>query len=203
MADSTGIGSFVRRATNAVKYRSVKKYTPELIEHPTPVLDIVSAWRGHETILADIIKRFNLPTNSCLEFGVEYGFSTSAFAHYFKKVTGVDIFIGDEHSGSKMDHYEKTKGDLAPWPNIEIFKADYRDWIKKDTNHYDLIHVDIIHTYDATFDCGLWSAKHSTCTLFHDTESFPEVKRAVFDVAKATGKTYYNFPHYFGLGIVV
>jgi hypothetical protein len=140
---------------------------------------------------------------SCLEFGVEFGYSTVAFSNYFKKVIGIDIFLGDIHTVHKGDHYEQTKASLSAFNNIELIKADYKDWIKTDTEVYDLIHIDIVHTYEDTYQCGLWSAQHSTCTLFHDTESFPEVKRAVSDIAKITGKKFYNYPKYYGLGIIV
>ena len=47
----------------------------------------------------------------------------------------------------------------------------------------------------------LLSAKHAQCVLFHDTESFPAVKRAVIDLARESGKTFY-FKESFGLGIL-
>ena len=98
---------------------------------------------------------------------------------------------------------EVTATSLATYPQIQLIKSDYRDWIRTDSGRYDLIHVDIVHTYAATYECGLWSARHSQCTLFHDTESFPDVKRAVSDIARQTNKEFYNFHLYYGLGIVV
>jgi hypothetical protein len=68
---------------------------------------------------------------------------------------------------------------------------------------YNLIHVDIVHTYVDTFARGLWSAAHSQCVLFHDTESFPAVKRAVIDISRESRKTFYNFTESFGLGILI
>jgi hypothetical protein len=188
---------------DAIRYRKMRLYQPTSYERPANVLSRYSAWRGHEFIIADIIRHFNLRPDSCLEFGVEFGFSAVVFANYFKRVVGVDTFIGDPHAGRHEDHYESTAASLAAYPEIQLIKSDYRDWIRTDTNRYDLIHVDIIHTYAATYECGLWSARHSECTLFHDTESFPEVKRAVSDIARRTKKEFYNFPLYYGLGIVV
>jgi hypothetical protein len=115
----------------------------------------------------------------------------------------VDIFTGDEHAGFHSDHYNKTSKIVAPYPNIELVKADYKDFIKDNNDFYDLIHVDIIHDYKHTYECGLWAAQHSKCTIFHDTESFREVKRAVSDISKKTGKKFYNYDRYYGLGIVV
>ena len=194
---------YIEKLQNYIKYRSVKPYVPSAYYTPTHVLDVISAWKGHERIIADIIQQFDLNTNTCLEFGVEFGFSTVVFANYFKKVTGVDIFLGDIHTYHKGDHYEVTKASLSKYENIELIRADYKDWIKRDQNQYDLIHVDIVHTYEDTYNCGLWSAKHSKCTIFHDTESFPDVKQAVLEVSKYTNKKFYNYPHHFGLGIIV
>lgn len=165
--------------------------------------NVRSAWKGIELIIADIIERFNLPMESCLEFGVEFGFSTVAFSNYFENVKGVDIFTGDIHTVHKGNHFELTKRDLEPYSNIQLFRADYKDWIKQDKAQYGLIHVDIVHTYKDTYDCGFWSAQHSKCVIFHDTESFIEIRRAVIDIAKAMGKNVYNYPYCHGLGIIV
>ena len=39
--------------------------------------------------------------------------------------------------------------------------------------------------------------------LFHDTESYATVRRAVTDIARLTGKSVYNFKESNGLGILV
>lgn len=179
------------------------EYVPTKEVKPEKGLNAVSAWKGLDLIIADLVARFSVPNESCLEFGVEFGYSTVALSNFFRKVKGVDLFAGDVHTSHKGDHYESTKKVLEPYGNIEIFKADYRDWINKDTEQYGLIHVDIVHTYRDTYDCGLWSARHSTCTIFHDTEEFIGVRKAVVDIAKKTGKRLYNYPKCHGLGIIV
>jgi hypothetical protein len=178
-------------------------YVPHKKVKPTKMINVVTAWEGLEMIIEDIIERFDIPNNSCIEFGVEFGYSAVVFSNYFKKVVGVDIFVGDVHTDFKGDHYEKTKELLSDFENIRLVKSDYRDWIKEDVTMYDFSHVDIVHNYKETFECGLWAAKHSNCTIFHDTESFPEVRRAVIDIAKATNKKVYNYPYNNGLGIIV
>lgn len=181
----------------------IKLYKPKKYADPARKLAMdVSAWKGLEKILEDIIRQSGINCDRCLEFGVEFGYSTVALSNYFAHVTGVDIFTGDPHAGFHGDIYEKVKNDLVQFKNISLIKSDYREYIKDNHEKYDLIHVDIIHTYEATFECGLWSALHSKCTIFHDTESFPEVKRAVADIAKKTGKTFYNYPYFDGLGIL-
>jgi len=150
-----------------------------------------------------IIERFGLGRSACLEFGVEFGYSTTVLAQYFDRVVGVDLFMGDIHTAHTGDHFDETSARLAPFENIELHRADYRDWISRDEATYDLIHVDIVHTYEDTFCCGLWSTQHARCVLFHDTESFPDVRRAVIDVAAASGRRFYNYEPHHGLGIVV
>lgn len=178
-------------------------YVPEFLQMPERVLPVTTAWKGIESVLADVMRRFNLKTERCLEFGVEHGYSTAALSSFFDSVIGVDLFIGDIHTSEKGDIYTATCDRLSVYSNIQLIRSDYRDWIAKDTGVYDLIHVDIVHTYLDTFTCGLWSARHSKCVLFHDTESFPAVKRAVIDISRRSGKTFYNFTESNGLGILV
>jgi len=178
-------------------------YEPTTKSKPNKMIQIESAWEGLELIVEDILDRFEIERNSCIEFGVEFGFSAVVFSNYFKKVKGIDIFIGDEHTTHKGDHYDNTKKSLAEFVNIELFKSNYQDWIKHDIEQYDFAHVDIVHNYKETYECGLWAAQNSKCCIFHDTESFPTVKKAVFDIAKKTGKKAYNYPFHNGLGIIV
>ena len=182
---------------------SVIPYIPAHRESPARSLQVVSAWEGIQNILADLIERYQIDTRRCLEFGVEYGFSTVALSSYFDSVIGVDIFHGDRHTANKQDIFQETVDRLSPYPNIKLIRSDYRDFIRQDHGTFGLVHVDIIHTFADTFACGLWSANHSQCTIFHDTESFPQVKQAVVEIARATGKQFYNFQESYGLGIVV
>jgi hypothetical protein len=73
-----------------------------------------SAWRGLDGIIPDIIAQFKIPTKKCLEFGVEFGFSTTVFANYFEEVTGVDIFIGDLQAGLHDDDYKEMIDKVKP-----------------------------------------------------------------------------------------
>ena len=198
------LNKIIQKGINYYKNQNIIEYTPQLLEEPTLKLeDISSAWKGHDLIIKDLINRFKLNMDRALEFGVEFGFSTVAFSNYFNHVTGVDIFIGDIHTHNKTDHFEETKKRLESFKNITLIKADYKDYILTDHKQYDFIHVDIVHTYEDTYACGLWAAQHSKCTVFHDTESFQEVRWAVYDIAKATGKKFYNYPKHYGLGIIV
>lgn len=188
----------------AVKVLSpMETYKPVKEKMPANILEVKSAWKGLELVIEDILDRFDVKRNKCIEFGTEFCYSTVVFSNFFKEVKGIDLFTGDPHAGFNEDHYEATKKSVAEYKNIQLIQSDYRDYIKKDNEQYDFAHVDIIHTYKETYECGLWAAKHSKCCIFHDTVSHPAVWRAVFKVAKETGKKAYNYPFYHGLGIVV
>lgn len=182
---------------------AVSPYVPNYRKPPTRTIKVPSAWEGIQNVLADIIERFQIGADRCLEFGVEFGFSTVALSSYFGSVIGVDTFHGDRDTVNKRDIYQETLDRLSPYPNIKLVRCRYQDFIRGEHGSFNLIHVDIVHTFADTFACGLWSARHSQCTMFHDTVSFPQVKQAVVEIARATGKKFYNFNESSGLGILV
>jgi hypothetical protein len=200
---NTGIISTARNFIDEIRFGE-RNYVPKKIVLPERLIQSKSqAWVGLESILLDIIEFSRIDRNKALEFGVEFGYSSSALANYFKSVKGVDTFVGDPHAGHYGDIYELTKNNLRAFDNVQLIKADYKNFIIQNDETFDLIHVDIIHTYEDTFACGLWSAQHSKCTIFHDTQSFKEVKKAVSDISKQTGKAFYNYRKHHGLGILI
>lgn len=200
---NTGLIVKAKNLIDEIRYHEID-YIPNKFEIPAKLIQSKSqAWVGLEKIILDIIEFSKIKREKALEFGVEFGYSTAVLANYFKQVKGVDIFTGDPHAGHFGDIYEMTKSNLDDFNNIELIKSDYRDYISSDNGRYDLIHVDIIHTYEDTYTCGLWSAEHSQCTIFHDTQSFPDVKKAVADIAKRTNRKFYNYRKCNGLGIVI
>lgn len=178
-------------------------YEPHFYVDIPGLPDVGSAWKGVDRILYDIVNRFNVPQGRALEFGVEHGFSTSALATVFKQVVGVDTFIGDQHSGYKTDHFKQTCERLKQWPNITIHQARYQDWIKFDRENYDLIHIDIVHTFEDTYRAGFWAVEHAPVVIFHDTESFRDVRIAVETLTEEKQRTFYNYHPCHGLGILV
>lgn len=175
------------------------------LDGPLPVsYNAPSGWTGMEKIMPALLDRFDVGRNTALEFGVEYGHSTAILAQLFDHVTGVDIFVGDDHSSHRANYYNLTSKNLERWKNITLVQEDYEKWISRDALQYDLIHVDILHTYDVTYKCGLWAAAHSPVVIFHDTEFiWPEVKQAILRIAEETDREFYNYPHCQGLGILV
>jgi hypothetical protein len=182
--------------------RFIQEYVPRSLVKPERMIQVTTAWSGLEQIIPDILDRFDVKRTRCLEFGVEFGYSTVAFSNYFDKVLGLDTFEGDAHTTDRSNHFESTRDLLSKYSNIELHRSSYQEWITHVDGHYDFAHVDIIHSYKHTFRCGLWAAQHSDVTIFHDTESFVDVRNAVTDIAKAVGKNAYNYLHHHGLGIV-
>jgi len=110
---------------------AITPYIPARRETPSRHLEVAtSAWQGIETILSDLVQRFKISTERCLEFGVEYGFSTVALSSYFDSVTGVDTFRGDKHTNNIRDIYDETVRRLAPFTNIDLVRSDFRDFIR-------------------------------------------------------------------------
>lgn len=175
-------------------------YIPNRYKKPKNLIDVPSAWKGLESILEDMFKRFEIKGDRAIEFGVEYGYSIIALSNFFKEVIGVDTFEGDQHTNEKnvAGLYEAVK-EIVP-ENVKLVRSRYQDY--GDLNRYDLVHVDIVHTYKDTFACGDWAAIHSDFIIFHDTESFVEVKKAVADLAEKHGLRFYNYPYHHGLGIL-
>src|SRR5271168_2445097 len=179
-------------------------YTPRKLVKPLRMPTVGTAWDGNESVLEDIIERFQISPKRCIEFGVEHGYSTAALANYFKHVIGVDTFGGDQHAGfgDADKTFAATAERLKDFPNITLARTSYQDWIRKDDSEYDLVHVDIVHTWEDTYECGKWAVKHSPITLLHDTQSFPEVMIAAKDLANDFDLNFYNYPHQHGLGIL-
>ena len=182
---------------------NIIEYIPKVRDTPR-VVKVISAWCDIPTILKDIIVTFNINPQIALEFGVEYGYSTSALANYFTKVIGVDTFMGDIHSDTKTNHYKVTKRTLKNrYKNIQLIQSSYQDYIKTNNSIYDLIHIDIVHTYNETYECGEWAVNHSKVVIFHDTISFDEVKKVCYDLSTKYGLEFYNYPDSHGLGILI
>jgi hypothetical protein len=171
-------------------------WTGELLKQP-------SGWEGLECYMKSIISSLNIKTDVALEFGIDHGYSLTVLSQLFTKTIGVDSFSGDPHIGHIQDP-AFFQGILNRFKdrNVDIFKLDYRDFIKNNNNQYDLIHVDIIHHYAETFECGDWSIQHSNVVLVHDTITFPEMHKVCVDIAKKHGVGYSNILPHNGLGVL-
>ena len=183
------------------KYRAVE-FLPSDLTTPEYLVPGYSAWIGLEKIIPTLIKQFGLKNKLCIEFGVEKGYSTAVFAQYFDQVIGVDTFQGDVHAGY-LDSYSIAASNLSRFKNITLVKDNYQHYTTIDNNEYDLCHVDIIHTYEDTFACGEWAVHHAKCVIFHDTLSYGDVRKAVYDLAIKYNKKFYNYSYHHGLGILI
>lgn len=178
-------------------------YVPKNLIKPGYLVDVETAWDGVELILWDVIRRWDIFPGTALEFGVGYGYSTAALANYFNQVIGVDHFQGDVNAGYPKGQYEKAQKALKDFKNILLLQSDYQTYMSGDVGMVDLIHIDIDHGYESTNKLGAWAIEHSDVVMFHDTISFPEVKRAVEDLAWESGRTFYEYVEKHGVGFLV
>lgn len=182
-------------------------YVPKVRVMPGRILDVGSAWRGIESILFSLIKEFGVGTGLAVEFGVESGYSAAALANYFGVVIAVDHFSGLGHDAESF--YPAVKKQLSVYPNIapcpqswEDFSHHYDDNVI-DFNPIDLIHIDMDHNYQQTFEAGDWAVQHAPVVIFHDTLSWPDdVGRACEDLADKHSLHYHNYEDSHGLGIL-
>jgi len=197
-------------------------YDPVLATEEIPVVNQPSAWKNFERIIPSLIRDFNIIPNRLLEFGVDYGYSTSAFAHFFKQVIGVDLFkSGDHGDRDESIMFDKVSGVLKSYPNIKLVKQNFYDYIKTDNSFYDVIHIDIDHSFEPTYNCGEWAVRHARVVLFHDTNQFilneatntsdwsqvqkyySPVRKACCALAALYNYEFYNYDYVQGLGILV
>lgn len=171
---------------------------------PSTTLKVPSGWEGLENYMISLIQHFNIEQNSFLEFGVDLGYSLHVFSKLFAKVTGVDAFVGDVNIHHKQgeEFYNNIKNTFSKYKNVNLIRSFASDFIKNDNNFYDLIHVDIVHEYEPTYECADWAVQHSKIVLIHDTEIFPAMKTVCVDIAKKHNLGFYNILEHAGLGIL-
>jgi predicted O-methyltransferase YrrM len=162
-----------------------------------------SAWGQIAYAIKYLIKEFDVKTSKAIEFGCEYGYSTSCMANYFDKVVAFDLFTGDKHAGLRENFKSTTESALSDFNNIELVQADCLN-VELKKGEYDFAHVDIVHDYEPTFKAGsILLEADVKVVVFHDTLSFPEVYRAVNDLAKQYDCEIFNYPYSHGLGILI
>jgi hypothetical protein len=168
------------------------------------ILKVPSGWQGLEKFMIPIIEKFNVKTNLALEFGVDSGYSLFILSQLFDNVIGVDTFEGDIHIGHTQgdDFYKQTKERLNK-PNISLVRDNYKNYIKNNNNLYDLIHIDIVHLYNETYECAEWSIQHSNLVLLHDITSFNCIHKVCEDLESKYNLIFNRSVYsYNGLGIL-
>ncbi len=187
----------------------MKEYIPKFREDiivPAAIADKEAAWGDIPEILLSIFKDFNVDRAIALDLGVLFGYSTYALSLYFDKVIGVDTFKNNRYNylDMKEDHYLEVVELLKDRTNIKLVQSLWQDYAKTETiNRYDLIHLDMIHSYRETTLAGEWALQHTDCALFHDTVTNPTVMEACEDLANKHGFEFYNYHDSHGLGILV
>lgn len=156
-------------------------YIPNKLYNPTGI-DKFSAWSTVAPVIWDIIERFGIITETALELGVGNGYSYSILKNYFKRVIGVDINLKDAE-------------------DIDGYEMSFEEYITKYDDVFDLIHIDLSHTYKQTVRAGEWAINHSGLVLFHDTK-MEEVRKAVEYISTSFNLYFYNYDDPCGLGIL-
>ena len=140
-------------------------YEPKRFYCPVRLIDVPTAWQGIAIILADILERFGVKRETCLEFGIQHGDSTAALSNFFQRVIAVDHFAGDKYLGAcdPVQQESMTRSNLSAFLNIEIVTKTYQDFIASEDKQYDFCHIDIEHSFEQTYDCGLWARSALPC----------------------------------------
>lgn len=163
---------------------------------------IASAWKGLEGFAVKLVESKNPEVT--VELGVDYGFSTFAFALPNRgKVYGIDWFKGDEHAG-KRNTYDYVTEQIAKLnlTNVVLIKSDFSEAAKMWDKKIDILHIDGVHHYHSVkenFYDWVEFVKEDGVILMHDTVSFRDTVGKFFseiDMPK------YNIEHSNGLGIV-
>lgn len=166
------------------------------------IKNLTSAWTGHFDFARWSVNR--LQPKTVVDLGVDYGFSTFAFAvDEIGTVYGVDWFEGDADTGfrncyGKVMDFKNNYG----FHNVEIIKADFNELAKTWDKPIDILHIDGNHRYNSVKnDYETWKpfVREGGLIMFHDTYSWLDDVGRLFseiDLPKL------NFPHSHGLGVV-
>ena len=145
---------------------------------PSDPFDRPSAWIGLEAMYRGLMGDIG-PVRRIVDLGVDYGFSTFHFARDFPEaeVLGIDLFtLHDDAEAWVRSH-------LHHFPNVRILKEPTTVVGLRFCEPVDLLHIDADHAFESVvrdFSAWLHVVRLGGCVLFHDIESFPQV-RAFFD----------------------
>lgn len=198
----------------------MQEYAPANYSNMSGAGMFPSAWRGLERIIPDILDRFQVGRERALEFGCEFGYSTSILAQLFKQVTGVCLFVEcgalpsaadagrsdviQSKYGLRFDTKHRAEENLAAFKNVTLIQGDWEVYAAEHENeHWDLLHLDTSHAYDDTYKAAKWALSHADISVYHDTESDPETKQALQDIERDNQEWFfYNYQPCYGLGIL-
>ena len=196
------VGEMVSPMTEIIPYIPEKRARPARYLEGWP-----TAWHPNEDILQQLLYDFNVKRGIALEFGSEHGHSAIALSNFFDKVICVDPWMQQITDQSKP-MYDVVRENVSRYPNIILVRETWQEFCKPFRNgmpHWlkaDLIHIDAEHNYQECYGNGLWACENAPVVIFHDTVSFPEVSRAVSDLAEKFHRKFYEFQEGWGLGIL-
>lgn len=182
-----------------------EKYVPP----PKNTLDdlfdsLPSAWKGHREFASWLVNEMK-PKN-IVALGVDWGYSTFCLAvPNIGKVYGIDHFEGDVLTGIRNTHKDVLAS--AKWlkekhkiSNIEIIKDRFDNVAKRwnPKNKIDILHIDGYPSeLKNDYDKWLPSVSENGVIMFHDTQSFGDVKKFFSELPLHK----MEFTHSGGLGV--
>ena len=175
----------------------------------------VNPWAGHRDFVYDLVSF--LKPNIIVELGTHYGCSFFSFIQAIKdnkldtKIYGIDSWEGEEHAGKYGGEvYQIVQTTVKTYfsqQNIYLLKTYFDQAIEQfDDNSIDILHIDGLHTYDATksdFFNYLPKLKKNGIVLFHDIANYTGYGSHKFwEEIKLEYKNYFEFKHSWGLGVL-
>lgn len=169
-----------------------------------------TSWNGHE-FFAEYLVRYLKP-NTIVDLGVDYGYSTFAFAMpRIGHVYGIDNFVGDEYVGydqedMKYQYVNMKREKLHLQDYITFIRGDFSEVASTWDKTIDILHIDGSHVYeDVKRDYETWSkfVSDDGVILFHDT-CIEEANGHEYGVKKFFEELdlpKFTFTHSFGLGV--
>ncbi len=164
---------------------------------------IESAWKGHREFAQWLVRK--LQPKITVELGVDHGYSLFTLAENNPGlVIGIDLFEGDEHTGSRSGDQAAAVAQFAAdnnYQNVRLIKNSFDAVAEQWDADIDILHIDGLHTQDAVLnDFKRWSPFVSAhgVVLMHDITSFSAVMQVFVSIAAPK----VAFLHSGGLGVI-
>lgn len=134
---------------------------------------IKTAWRGHETFAAKLVRERN--PRVIVDLGVDYGFSTIVWGLSLKKVGSGKCYGVDRFNNNRFSIVNSYLENFVLCDFVKLIKGSFNSVVKKwNKGQIDILHIDGNHKYEHVKNDFLKWEKHlseDAIVLFHDTQS--------------------------------
>ena len=164
---------------------------------------VMSAWVGHYDFAQWLV--FNKQPKVIVDLGVDYGFSTYAFAvQNIGMVYAIDNFNGEEQTGVRdTEYFVRNKIKQLDLKNVCVFKCYFDEIAKIWGKQIDILHIDGYHSYEAVkndYETWINFLAPDGVVLFHDTKVFKD-DFGVYKFFDELDIPKINFKQSYGLGV--